>query len=74
MSKETNHSTENVSEIINQSFEKTGNNWRTIHGIARETGLSEVDIQSYIMNHSNEFIESEIKPGGDVHLFKKVKS
>lgn len=74
MSREAKHTVGNVSEIINQSFEKTGNNWRTIHGIARETGLSEVDVKSYITNHSADFVESEIKPGGDVHLFRKVKS
>ncbi len=72
MSREANHTAKNVSDIINQSFENTGNNWRTIHGIARETGLSEVDVQSYITNHSSEFVESEIKPGGDVQLFRKV--
>ena len=38
--------------------------WRTVGGVARETGLPVGDVSEYIQQHPDDFRQSIIKPGG----------
>ena len=54
---------------IFDSFGPSHNEWRSLGGIERQSGLTYGQVASYIDQHSNLFEQAPISPGG-MNLYK----
>ena len=58
--------TDRIGKQVVVAFEGPHAEWRTVGGIARQTGLSEQEIVKCIEEHEEAFKESSVKLGGKV--------
>ena len=58
-----------IGQKILRSFGLSHNDWRSLGGIERSSGLSRDQVESYFRQYSDWFIRSPISPGG-MHLYK----
>ena len=56
--------TDPIGQRIYESFGPTHNQWRSLGGIQRYSGLPHDQVLSYINQHADSFIQSPICPSG----------
>ena len=56
----------NTGRRIESAFRGEGAKWRTIGGIARETGLPEKEVRAYVGANEELFERARLSPGGRV--------
>ena len=53
-----------VARKVIDTFLGRETDWRTLGGIARESGLAVVDVSEYVETHPAKFVQSSVAPGG----------
>lgn len=55
---------DSVAEKVAEALSGPEAEWRTLGGIARESGLPVIKVSEYIRQHPEDFRQSSVKPGG----------